>query len=478
MMTHMLFDQEGELGPPLLSVLLDALEEAVTIVDRDAVVRHWNRAAEKLYGISAEHIVGQCILDFTWKSLMVEHVLQDGAPIRQVYHEPQKGKHVIINTLPVRDDGGRVIGAISTEQDVSYIVRLGNELMHTTSRAGSTAMDPSVPERSDPWSILWGNSQTLLATVETARRVAQTDANILITGESGVGKELFAQSVHNGSLRQRGPFITINCGAIPAPLFESELFGYQGGSFTGSDRKDRAGKIELAQGGTLFLDAIGELTMEMQVKLLRFLEDRSFYRVGGSNPIRVDVRIVAATNQNLRQRMEEGLFREDLFYRLNVVTLRIPPLRERLEDVPLLIQRFLREFSLKYNKPVPVVEPAVIVALMGYSWPGNIRQLRNAMERLVILAEGGNAARRHLPEEIRDIWEVKQSGASLTAHPAHDDGSPVWRVGGRRVIDAEEIRAALHRTYGNKHAAAKQLGISRGTLYNYLKRYRMDAPAE
>ncbi|MHB1629663.1 MAG: sigma-54 interaction domain-containing protein [Bacilli bacterium] len=474
----MLADQDHMLSSALLPVLLDALEEAVTIVDREATVRYWNRAAERLHGISADQIVGKCILDFTWNSLMVEHVLRDGAPIRQAYHEPQKGKHVIINTLPVRDDAGRVVGAVSTEQDVTYIVRLGNELMQTTSRAGTTAADAPVQERNDPWSILWGNSRTLLAIVQTARRVAQTDVNVLITGESGVGKELFAQSIHDGSLRQRGPFITINCGAIPAPLFESELFGYQGGSFTGSDRNDRAGKIELAHGGTLFLDEVGELTMEMQVKLLRFLEDRSFYRVGGSKPVRVDIRIVAATNQNLRLRMEEGLFREDLFYRLNVVTLRIPPLRERLEDVPLLIQRFLREFSLKYNKPIPVVDPSVIIALMSYSWPGNIRQLRNAMERLVILAEEGNAARKHLPEEIRDIWEVKQGGNSLPANPTPEHNSPVWRAGGRRVIGVEEIRAALYRTYGNKHAAAKQLGISRGTLYNYLKRYGMDIPAQ
>ncbi|MDR6224348.1 sigma-54 interaction domain-containing protein [Desmospora profundinema] len=453
----------------LLNTLLQSVEEAVTIVDEEATVRYWNKAAERLYDISGDEIIGKSILDFPWKSLMVQRVLADGVPIRNAYHEPNPNLHVLINTVPIIANG-KIKGAISTERDVTQIVRLGHELMQSSNhgeeeRAGITE------QRDDrSWDRIVGRSTAIQETIQMAKKVAKTDANILLTGDSGVGKELFAHAIHHSSLRSEGPFIAINCGAVPAPLFESELFGYAPGSFTGADRKGREGKLALTDGGTLCLDEVGEMPLEMQVKLLRVLEEKSFYPIGASKPVRVSVRIIAATNRNLIEEVRQGRFREDLYYRLNVVNLRIPPLRERLEDIPILVQRFLREFSAKYNRVIPELNSEMMIHLMQYDWPGNVRQLRNTMERLVILAVDGEARIEHLPEEIRPDGSGVAVDDLKTRDVPVSDFSALNRYRRKKVSKDELERVLLH-TYGNKSAAAKELGISRGTLYNYLKRY-------
>lgn len=452
-----------------LSVLLCTVMEAVTIVDADGVVQHWNHAAEQLYGIPAAEIVGKSILDFSWKSLMVERVLQDGAMIQNVYHEPSPGVHVLINTAPIFE-AGRIVGAISTEQDVSSIVRLGQELMHSASDVGSGAVE--VTQSGDsPWAAVWGNSATLQRAINTAHRAATTDATILITGESGVGKELFAHAVHKLSARKAGPFVAINCGAIPKPLFESELFGYRAGAFTGADRRGRQGKLEVASGGTLFLDEVGELPLDMQVKLLRVLEEGTFYPIGATHPVTFDVRIVAATNRELRDLVMEQQFRSDLYYRLNVVRVQLPALRERMEDIPLLIQRYLQEFSAKFHRPVPELDAEVTITLMRYDWPGNVRQLRNTVQRLVILAEDGRVQMQHLPEELTHTTSWNDS--VFQSRDIRADGYTEGRTVAAQMISREAVAQALYRTYGNKSAAAKLLGVSRGTLYNYIQRYNL-----
>ncbi|RIV17167.1 PAS domain-containing protein [Alicyclobacillaceae bacterium I2511] len=491
---------------PLLTVLLETVEEAVTVVDAQGMVRYWNLAAQRLYKIQPQEIVGKSIYDFPWKSLMIQQVLQDGVPVRHVYHEPRPNVHVLINTSPILNDG-KVVGAISTEQDVSHIVQLGHGLMQSSSVAGHAGLDAhgggDVP---DPWSAIWGHSETLQAAMGTAERVAVTDATVLITGESGVGKELFAHAIHQVSPRARGPFIAINCGAIPAPLFESELFGYEAGAFTGADRKGKQGKLDLAKGGTLFLDEVGELSADMQVKLLRVLEEGSFYPVGGLRLVATDVRIIAATNQDLKGLVTDNAFRKDLFYRLNVVNLHIPPLRRRVEDIPLLVQRYLQEFAMKYDRLLPEIDPQVMLVLMRYDWPGNVRQLRNTVQRLVILSHSGQARVEHLPDDMRQVLSLDgvEPAPAETAGPADNPGSttlagsvrevngtygagvevaarsarmatdpPMWQPGNVRSVSLQQVQAALERTYGNKAAAAKVLGISRGTLYNYLHRYQL-----
>ncbi|MFC4076634.1 sigma-54 interaction domain-containing protein [Salinithrix halophila] len=446
----------------VLSTLLESVEEAVTIVNEEAKVHYWNEAAEQLYGISRNEIVGKCILDLPWKSLMIQRVLENGIPIRHAYHEPKPNVHVLIHTTPIIVNG-KIKGAISTERDVTQIVRLGHELMHHSSRVDETVENPPVQGESQPWHRIFGRSPAILEAISMAQKVAKTEANVLLTGESGVGKELFAHAVHQSSLRAEGPFIAINCGAIPAPLFESELFGYVPGSFTGAARKGQVGKLALTDGGTLCLDEVGELPLEMQVKLLRVLEEKSFYPIGSNKPVRVNVRIIAATNRDLLNEVRQKRFRPDLYYRLNVVNLHIPPIRERIEDIPILMQHFLREFSAKYNRPIPEPEPQMMIHLMQYPWPGNVRQLRNTMERLVILAVDGKAQLEHLPEEIRS----DEPGA-LTER-GHN--TPMQTSAHRRKLSRTEIERALERTYGNKSAASKELGVSRGTLYNYLKRH-------
>jgi transcriptional regulator with PAS, ATPase and Fis domain len=297
--------------------------------------------------------------------------------------------------------------------------------------------------------------------------VAQTDATVLLYGESGVGKELFARAIHQSSKRKDKPFIAINCGAIPAALFESELFGYQGGAFTGAEKKGKPGKLELAHGGTLFLDEVGELPLELQVKLLRALQERQFYRVGGTEPITVDTRVIAATNRQLEKMIAEGRFREDLYYRLNVFTLEIPPLRDRREDILELVQNFLQEYSSAYGQPIPRLGPGVTEALLAYHWPGNVRELRNVMERLCILQENGMASLEHLPLSVQNASPqpvfTSRNDPALLSRPF----PPALREEDER----QRILAALERTYGNKKAAAELLGISRGTLYNKLQKY-------
>lgn len=458
----------------ILTAILDTVGEAITIVDANGIVTHWNRAAEELYGIEAEDIVGRHISDFAWKSLMMDRILDEGKPIRQAYHEPMPGIHVLVNST-VLSDGEEMIGVISSEQDVTRLVRLGNELFTTSNQLRSLEEEMTKYAPSDdPFYRIKGHSPAIVKAVETARRVAKTNATVLITGESGVGKELFAHALHRASARQNHRFVALNCGAIPQALFESELFGFQGGSFSGADKHGRPGKMELAHRGTLFLDEIGELPLEMQVKLLRALQERQFYRIGATEPIDVDVRIVAATNRDLEQMVSEGKFREDLYYRLNVVNLEIPPLRQHVEDIPELIQLFSREIAQQYNKPVPRLAPEVIVTLMNYSWPGNIRQLRNLMERLIILTEGEWVLREHLPSNIRAprLDSQHQASVNTLVHPSALGPN-------NRTADSDEhekIVSALQTTYGNKTAAARLLGISRGTLYNKMRQYKESNP--
>lgn len=447
----------------ILQTLLDTINDAITIVDSNGIVTHWNRAAEDLYNIPTSEIVGKKISDFRWNSLMIAQILEGGHPIRQAYHEPRPGTYVLVNTSPVFA-GEEVVGAISSEQDVTKLVRLGNELFATTSQLRTLEKEITrYAPQDDPFHRIKGNGPAITQAIRVSRRVAATDATVLISGESGVGKELFAHAIHRASTRSQNTFIAINCGAIPAALFESELFGYQGGAFTGADRRGKPGKLELAHKGTLFLDEVGELPLEMQVKLLRVLQERQFFRVGGTEPVHVDVRIIAATNRNLEDRIAEGSFREDLYYRLNVVSVEIPPLRERIEDIPELVQLFVREMSLLHGKPVPDFEPEVIVALMNYSWPGNIRQLRNVIERLVILTEGDSIRREHLPSSIQSPRLDGVSIAEKHSYPRDEHHG--------LNSELQQIQNALRTTYGNKAAAAKLLGISRGTLYNKMRKY-------
>jgi two-component system response regulator HydG len=308
-----------------------------------------------------------------------------------------------------------------------------------------------------------GRSQPMQKLLEMVSMVAPSEATVLITGESGTGKELIARSLHFNSPRRGNSLVVLNCAAIAETLLESELFGHEKGSFTGADRR-REGRFVLANHGTLFLDEIGEMPSTMQAKLLRALQEREIQRVGGEETIKVDVRVVAATNRDLESDVAKGQFREDLFYRLNVMPLNAPPLRDRQEDIPLLAQHFLEKFSEKNRKDVKGFVPLAMDMLLNYNWPGNVRELENAMERAVILLSGEHITEKQLPLNITEKYpDLERSATAL-----------VQAMDGTRSlgdIEKEAILATLKASNGNKAEAARRLGITRKTLHNKLKNY-------
>jgi two-component system response regulator HydG len=298
-----------------------------------------------------------------------------------------------------------------------------------------------------------GHSPAMCALLETVAQVAPTEATVLITGESGTGKELIAAAIHDNSLRRRGPLVKINCAAITETLLESELFGHEKGAFTGADRR-KEGRIVQAHGGSLFLDEVGEMPLTMQVKLLRAIQEREVVRVGGQEPVAVDVRIIAATNRDLGQMISDGTFRQDLYYRLNVVGLHLPPLRERRADIPLLASHFLKHFAEKNRKAIQGFTPAAMDRLIRHRWPGNVRELANAVERAVVLSRGA-----YLDEA--DFQEP--TGPSPEAPPLPR--------GPLSELERQAILRTLEATGGNKSEAARRLGITRKTLHQKLKHY-------
>ncbi|MGB9935780.1 sigma-54-dependent transcriptional regulator [Thermodesulfovibrio yellowstonii] len=306
-----------------------------------------------------------------------------------------------------------------------------------------------------PFPEIIGKSKTIQEIFYIMQMVAESNANVLITGESGTGKELVARAIHKNSLRKSKPFIIVDCTTIPENLLESELFGHEKGAFTGATER-KTGLIELANEGTVFLDEIGELPMLLQKKLLRFLQEKEIQRIGSTQRIKVDVRVISATNKDLEKAIKEGSFREDLYWRLNVVRINLPPLRERKEDIPLLVNHFLNKFSKENNKPIPQLEPEVMNALINYYWPGNIRELANVIERAVVLSPSGLISIKHLPRRIQE-----------------NTGWTIIKENTFNLLEVEKalILKALNSTGWNQTKAAEILGISRKQLRTKMKHH-------
>ena len=310
-----------------------------------------------------------------------------------------------------------------------------------------------------------GSSEAMEKVFKLVKASAPTNATILVSGESGTGKELIARSIHKLSRRSNGPFIAVNCAALPATLLESELFGHEKGAFTGAEAQ-RKGRFELASGGTLFLDEIGEIDHPTQVKLLRVLEDKRFERVGGTETIQADIRLVTATNKNLKELVANGTFREDLYYRLVIVEIPLPPLKERTDDIPLLAKKFLKDFANQNEKNVTKISNDAINKLCAYEWPGNVRELRNTIERMVVLCEGDTLTESDIPENIREAVKgdtPKKSSVSLTN-------------GSLQSTEKDKILAVLEKHNGNRTRAAIELGISRRTIIRKLEQYNLESP--
>ncbi|HAA55911.1 MAG TPA: DNA-binding response regulator [Myxococcales bacterium] len=323
------------------------------------------------------------------------------------------------------------------------------------------------PEEVGRYDII-GRSRQMMEIYDMISKVADSPSNVLITGESGTGKELIARALHQNSSLCEKPYIAINCAAIPQQLMESELFGYEKGAFTGATTS-KAGRFELADGGTLFLDEIGEIPVEMQVKLLRVLQYGDFERVGGIHTMRVNVRLIAATNQDPQEKIKEGSFREDLYYRLNVVPIRLPPLRERRSDIPLLVEHFVERFNKRLKKETEGVTPEALTCLQEYDWPGNIRELENVIERTTLFANGPRITLQDLPEEI--LQREKNSDVYIPPAINYDMSMSLpemWKQQKER-LEREMIARALEQTQGNVTKAAEKLGISRKSMQKKMK---------
>jgi two-component system response regulator HydG len=337
---------------------------------------------------------------------------------------------------------------------------MGRAMDHTQLREENRALRESLGRQFDRQNII-GRSLAMDKVLETVAQVAPSEATVLITGESGTGKEMIAGAIHFNSLRKAGPFIKMNCAAVTESLLESELFGHEKGAFTGAHRR-KEGRFRLADGGSLFLDEVSEMSLAMQAKLLRVIQDRDVTRVGGEEVVKVDVRVIAATNRELTQEIEKGRFREDLYYRLNVVTLDMPPLRDRKEDIPLLGQHFVKVFAEKNNKQVRGFTPQAMDLMVKYQWPGNVRELMNAIERAVVLSRSEYLDTQDFPVAVRDAREETDPSESTTFIPA---GLPLGEV------EKAAILKTLEASGGNKSEAARRLGITRKTLHKKLTRY-------
>ncbi|MGG1658521.1 sigma-54 interaction domain-containing protein [Brevibacillus sp. NRS-1366] len=454
--------QSYEVLEAYFETMIKTMDASISVIDEEARVMVWTEGAERIFSLKRKDIIGRPITDF-FPLEMLETIqsLKSGHSLYRHQHQPRQDLVVLINTNPIYLHE-KIIGAVAAETDITSQVRLNQELLNANKKVNHLEQEMAKLSPSpDPFGQIKGTSHAIRQVKTMIQKLGATQATVLILGESGVGKELFAKAVHDVREDAHAQFVAINCGAISPTLFESELFGYKKGAFSGADQKGKKGMIELARGGTLFLDEVGEMPLDMQVKLLRVLQEKKYYPVGGTKQIEADFRVVAATNKNLEEMVKEGKFREDLYYRLNVVTLKIPPLRERIEDTIELAHFFLYEFSLRYNRPVHAISQNVMQNLLQYDWPGNIRELRNAIERLVVFATDGIIKEEDLPYSLQG--QPKTSPIEL----------PDNLISLQQELEAHERRVilrAIELENGNKQAAAKRLGISRATLYNKLNK--------
>lgn len=427
-------------------VILDSIADGVFTVDPDWRITSFNAAAERITGVKREDALGRHCCDVFRASICetdcaLKRTRHSGRPVvnKAVYILNAEGERIPISvsTALLKDARGRIIGGVETFRDLSQVEELRKEL-----EARYTFAD------------IVGRSVAMQRLFELLAQVADSSSTVLIEGESGTGKELVARAIHNLSSRVKRRFVPINCGALPDTLLESELFGYKAGAFTDA-RRDKPGRLAVADGGTLFLDEIGDISAAMQTRLLRVLQERVYEPLGSVEPVRVDVRIVAATHRDLDDLVRSGKFRDDLYYRINVVRLRLPPLRERREDIPLLVDRFITRFNRVQNKDIVGVSDAALAILMAHAYPGNVRELENIIEHAFVLCRGGLIEPQWLPPALQGtLGKVpRRLKTALTL----------------AELEAIHINDALQRHAGNRAAAARELGINTSTLFRKLK---------
>jgi len=432
------------------SSILESISDGVFTVNLNWEITYFNRAAEEITGVKRQQALGKLCWE-VFKSNMCEtscalkQTLKTNQPIvnKTAYIINTQGEKIPISlsTAVLKDEQGKIIGGAETFRDLREIEQLKQNLSKQFRLGEIVSRSPLM--------------QQIFETIPT---IAESDAPVLILGETGTGKELLAKTIHALSRRKKNPFVAINCAALPEQLLESELFGYKKGAFTGA-YQDKPGRFYLANKGTLFLDEIGDMALNLQAKLLRVLQEKTIEPIGGTKSIRIDVRIIAATNKDLTQLMKEKKFREDLYYRLNVIKINLPPLRKRKEDIPLLADFFLAKFNQLYHKRILQISPEVLSIFTNYDWPGNVRELENVVERAVILAKNKEITLKDLPEELNLLHAPSTSNNPLKTN--------------KQELEKKLLIQTLQKYANNKTKAAKALGIHKTTLYRKLKKYNL-----
>ena len=432
-------------------VILDSVADGVFTVSKDWRITSFNRAAEQITGISRQSAIGRLCKDVLRANVCetdcaLRHTMSTGEPIinkpvRIIDGQGQR-KAITISTALLRDQGGHILGGVETFRDMTIVEELRKQIHKHYSCEDIISRNHKMQ---DLFNIL--------------PQVAESDCTFLIEGKTGTGKELFARAVHNLSHRKDKAFVAVNCSALPDTLLESELFGYKAGAFTDA-KKDKPGRFSRARGGTIFLDEIGDVSSAVQVKLLRVLQEKTYEPVGAVSSEKAEVRVITATNKDLAESVEKGEFRRDLYYRINVVKLSLPPLRERSEDIPLLVEHFINRFNHIYDKKIRSLSDEAMGVLLSYDFPGNIRELENALEHCFVLGRGDIIEPGHLPDSM-----IRS-----------DTASDATKFRTLKQMEAMTIEQALRRNHGNRTAAAKELGIDASTLFRKLK--SLDIQAE
>ena len=439
------------------------LYDGIHITDGEGVIVFINDAYTRTTGIRPEQVLGRRVSEIEgllYKGSVTGQVLKTKKRVNSMATILELGKEVLVTGTPVFDEAGNIKLVVTNTRDFPELKRLEHQLHTLTEERKKVHQELAFLRRQQAGGReLVYRSEAMESVMELVRTVAQTDVTVLITGESGTGKELIASELYQGSARRDKPFIKVNCAAIPAELLESELFGYEEGAFTGARRSGKAGMFELADTGMILLDEIGDMPLTLQTKLLRVLQQRELIRVGGSRPVKLDLRVVAATNKNLREEVRQGRFREDLYYRLNVVPIELKPLRERQTDIPLLAERFCRDFCKKYGRDMRIT-PDGLQLLTEYPWPGNIRELENLIERLIVTnGEGGAVTRGHVLAALSSSGSFHGSSAAA--------GTLKQQVS---AYEREIVLQAVKRE-GSIRRAAQVLGVDHSTLVKKLRQY-------
>jgi len=431
-------------------IILDSIADGVFTVDKDWNITSFNRAAERITGVKREQAIGQKCFDVFRAEICqsvcaLKQSIKSGKEIidRHINIINNEGQTtpVSISTAVLRDEKGNVIGGAETFRDLSAI-----ELLRREIRAQYTFMD------------IISQNHEIRQLFDILPDIAQSESTVLIEGPTGSGKELFARAIHNLSPRKKREFVAINCGALPDTLLESELFGYVKGAFTDA-KKDKPGRFAIAKGGTIFLDEIGDISPATQVKLLRVLQEKEYELLGGTETVKADVRVIAATNKNLRKLAGRGQFRDDLYYRLNIVKLTLPPLADRRDDIPLLIEHFIRRFNAKKDKNIEGISAKALAVLMKHDFPGNIRELENIIEHAFVLCRGHEIRPEHLPAELLCDLLTVDRGESKSIDLIRDQA------------EAATIISALRHHNGNRSKVASELGINKSTLWRKMKKH-------